>query len=227
MGKIIFITGTDTGVGKTVLTGLLLQHLRRKKIRALAMKPFCTGGREDVKFLQALQPGEISDSEMNPFFFREPVAPFIAARNRKKQIQLDDVIGKICDLAKRCDLLLVEGAGGVMVPLGSNFFTRDLIAKLECHVVIVARNRLGTINHTLLSVSSLKDSAVERLAIVLMGQKKVDISARSNQKFFRKFLRPSQVFAVPFLNKISTGSKTVAESGKKIKKTLAAIIGRD
>ena len=225
MGEIVFITGTDTGVGKTVLTALLLQHLRQQKIHALAMKPFCTGDRDDVKCLQALQPGEISDSEMNPFYFRQPVAPLVAARNSEKEVRLKDTIEKISMVKKRCDLLLVEGAGGVMVPLGINFLTKDLIARLNCRVVVVARNSLGTINHTLLSASALKDCVEERLAVVLMGQEKNDASIRSNQEIIAKFLFPDSVFLIPYLKNISAQAGGFSKHEKKIKKTLAAIIG--
>ena len=93
--KIIFITGTDTGVGKTLLTALLLHHLRQTGVRALAMKPFCSGGRADVKLLQSLQPGELSDEEMNPFFFKEPIAPLIAAEKNHRIIRLKEVIDRI------------------------------------------------------------------------------------------------------------------------------------
>ena len=76
-GKILFITGTDTGAGKTTLTALLLAHLRSQGLTALAMKPVCTGPRSDVRLLQSLQRGELSDDEMNPFWYQMPVAPAI------------------------------------------------------------------------------------------------------------------------------------------------------
>src|SRR5258705_9807549 len=91
-GKIIFVTGTDTGVGKTLLTGLLLHHLRTEGCHALAMKPFCSGGRGDVEFLHALQDGELSEREINPFYFHEPVAPLLAARKNARAIHLKDVV---------------------------------------------------------------------------------------------------------------------------------------
>src|SRR4051812_24374946 len=158
MGKIIFITGTDTGVGKTVLTALLLQHLRQKKVHALAMKPFCSGDRADVEMLQKLQPGELTDSEMNPYFFAEPVAPFVAANKLGKTIRLRDVVRKISNIQKRCDVLLMEGIGGVMVPLGKGFCVHDLIIALNATAIVVSQNKLGTINHTLLTVSVLQNA---------------------------------------------------------------------
>src|ERR1700722_15876817 len=115
--KIIFVTGTDTGVGKTLLTALLLHHLRARGCRALAMKPFCSGGRADVRLLQSLQPGELSDAEMNPFYFKQPIAPLAASLGKRKKIPLNLVVEKIRAVARKCDVLLVEGSGGLLVPL--------------------------------------------------------------------------------------------------------------
>src|SRR5436190_3837938 len=92
MPRVIFITGSDTGAGKTYLTALLLAYLRQKGIHALAMKPFCSGSRDDVELLQALQDREISDELMNPFYFEEPIAPLAAGREHGRMISLDTVL---------------------------------------------------------------------------------------------------------------------------------------
>ena len=224
MGEIIFITGTDTGVGKTVLTALLLQHLRAEKIHAVAMKPFCTGNRDDVKILQKLQPGEWSDAEMNPYFFPQPLAPFVAAKLAGKKIVLSEVMEKIGEIKKRCDVLLVEGAGGVMVPLAKGFWTINLIAKLGARVVIVGRNQLGTINHTLLTAHVLQEAGVKRLAIVLMGQPKRDASDLSNRVALRELVPFANVFALPFFGENQGNIISKNQGQKKIKKILAAIV---
>ena len=152
MSRIIFITGTDTGVGKTLLTGLLLHHLRQSGCHALAMKPFCCGSRADVEFLCAVQERELTLDEINPFFFEKPLAPLAAAREQHVSIKLPAVRRRISDLARRCEWLLIEGIGGVMVPLGDGFSVLDLIANLSCSTVVVSRNKLGTLNHTMLTV---------------------------------------------------------------------------
>ena len=113
-GKILFITGTDTGAGKTVLTALLLAHLRSQGVNALAMKPVCAGSRSDVRLLQSLQPGELSDDEMNPFWYQTPVAPIAAARGYRKKPTQANLKKAIQGLRGRCDILLVEGAGGLI-----------------------------------------------------------------------------------------------------------------
>src|SRR5260221_11161888 len=116
--RTVFITGTDTGVGKTLLTALLLQHLLDTGVEALAMKPFCSGGRADVELLQAIQNSRLPDDAVNPFYFAESVAPLVAARKLRCRISLAQVLQKIRAVESRCERLLIEGSGGLMAPLG-------------------------------------------------------------------------------------------------------------
>ena len=223
MNGIIFITGTDTGVGKTILTALLLCHLREKGIHALAMKPFCCGGRDDVEFLQKLQPGELTNSEVNPFYFEAPIAPLIAANQIHRKIKKRDTVAKIKSIKGRCDILLVEGIGGVMVPLGEKFFIRDLIEELSCNVVLVAKNSLGTINHSMLSVSALHIANGKELTILLMGQKKADISSKSNLITIGKLVGQTPVILFPFLKKRLVHPDHIKKAAKILKKELDAL----
>src|SRR2546426_834034 len=85
VAKILFVTGTDTGVGKTLVVASLLYHLRQRDVSALAMKPFCSGSRADVQLLQRIQDGAVTNEEANPFYFREPVAPLVAARKTGRE----------------------------------------------------------------------------------------------------------------------------------------------
>jgi dethiobiotin synthetase len=100
--RIIFITGTDTGVGKTVFTGLLLHHFRTSGCHALAMKPFCSGNRADVNLLKSLQDGELTVDEINPYYFLEPVAPLVSTRKYNRVIRLSEVLQHI---KKKCGAL--------------------------------------------------------------------------------------------------------------------------
>src|SRR3569833_1649882 len=167
--NIIFVAGTDTGGGKTIFTGLLVRHLREQGVHALAMKPFCSGGRADVRLLRAMQDAELTENEINPFYFPKPVAPLVDARRSKRLIFLAKVVREIKTLATRCECLLVEGSGGFFVPLGEKYFGSDLIKRLNCEVIVVARNQLGTINHTLLTVNALKRFGVKNIAVALVG----------------------------------------------------------
>ena len=207
--KILFITGTDTGVGKTLLTRLLLQNLRMRGINALAMKPFCSGGMEDVDAIQELQPGCLSDREMNPFFFQNPVAPLVESLEKHRKIRLKEVLKAIRAIAKRCDLLLVEGSGGLMVPLGEKYDVGDLIAALECEVIIVSRNQLGTINHTLLTLKALQTLGISKkmIQVVMMTCAEGDVSASTNQMMIERMESKIKVSKLPFLEKTSQEKK--------------------
>jgi dethiobiotin synthetase len=222
--KIIFITGTDTGVGKTLLTALLLHHLRDSGVRALAMKPFCSGGHADVRLLQSLQPGELSDAEMNPFYFAKPVAPLVAQKGRRA-IRLGEVIEKIRKVRSRCDCLLIEGSGGLLVPLGPDFMVADLITNLKCRVIVAARNRLGTINHTLLTAGALLARGLRRqdLSVVLMSQRTKDSSCATNQDVLTELLNPVPVLKIPFLGSRISSKGAIARSCLKLKPILGRL----
>jgi dethiobiotin synthetase len=220
-GKIIFITGTDTGVGKTIFTGMLVHHLREQGVHALAMKPFCSGGRADVKLLRAMQDAELTEDEINPFYFPKPVAPLVDARRSKRLISLAEVIREIKALAARCECLLIEGSGGLLVPLGEKYMVSDVIKRLHCQVIVVARNQLGTINHTLLTVNTLKRFGVKNIAVGLVGTSKKDASVEKNGEVLREFLGGIEVREVEFLGKNANKIGVLKKSVKKMKKTLA------
>jgi dethiobiotin synthetase len=226
VGRIIFVTGTDTGVGKTLLTALLLFHLRSQAKKALAMKPFCSGGREDAELLHSLEAEDIGLEELNPFHFKRPIAPYLAATKKElKRITLEGVANHILTVSERCDYLLVEGAGGLFVPLAENWFVKDLIEVLDCEVILVSRNRLGTINHTLLSAKTLEKVRLKRgLKVVLMGQKKPDVSAATNGKYLREALAGTPVVSVGFQGAGVSRLKAIQATGKKLKKVLAPLV---
>jgi dethiobiotin synthetase len=224
--KIIFITGTDTGVGKTLLTALLLHYLRKSGVKALAMKPFCSGGRRDVRRLQTLQGGELSDTEMNPFYFKEPLAPLIAAKRNRRIIRLAEVVARIKLIQAKCDCLLIEGSGGLLVPLGEGFTVADVIKKLDCRIIVVARNRLGAINHTLLTINALRSLGKSRrmLAIALMGAQRPDFASFSNQKALFGLLKPIEVLKMPFLGKKVTKNISIAAHLPRVEIILQRLI---
>jgi dethiobiotin synthetase len=224
MSRIVFITGTDTGVGKTLLTGLLLHHLRQSGCHALAMKPFCCGSRADVDFLGAAQERELTLDEINPFFFEKPLAPLAAAREQHVSINLPEVLRRISDLARRCEWLIIEGIGGVMVPLGDGFSVLDLITNLACSTVVVSRNKLGTINHTMLTVNALQHAGITEFKVVLMASQERDISSDSNGRILTELLAPAPVVPIPFLGRNPARIPALKRSEKKVKKTLARIL---
>ncbi len=232
---LLFITGTGTGVGKTVLTALLLCHLRAKGARALALKPFCSGSRADATLLKHLQDHELSLDEINPFYFREPVAPLVATRTHNRPIGLSDVLRRIRSvadpkpqvkgqgsLAPSC--LLIEGSGGLLVPLGDGFYVLDILAALHCEVVVVACNKLGTINHTLLTVRALEAAGIRQLKVVLMNTRSTDPSTATNAAILRELLAPVALLTLPFLGANARSPKTIRANAAKLHRQLQRIL---
>ncbi len=221
--QMIFVTGTDTCAGKTLLAGLILHHFRQKGLCALAMKPFCSGNRSDVKLLSSLQNDELSVDEINPFYFEEPIAPLVAAREHRSRITLKDVLARVQKVKSGCEQLVIEGAGGVLVPLGEGYTILDLIVSLRCPAVVAARNRLGAINHTLLTVKSMQAAGVKPIAVVLMGCRVSDASARGNLRVLEEILAPVRAFSIPFLGIKASRTEAVKNNYKKVKKTIALL----
>ena len=222
--RILFITGTDTGVGKTVLTALLLGHLRQQGLHALAMKPFCSGDRADASLLHSIQDGELTLEEVNPFFFEEPVAPLVALRQHNLSIPLQEVLQRVSHAATRCERLLIEGSGGLLVPLGEGYSVCDLIAKLDCEVIVVSRNRLGTINHTLLTVGALQEAGLTRLTVVMMDQASSDHSTASNKLILGELLGQVPLHSLGFLDGNASRTEALKRAEKIFEKTLALIL---
>ena len=244
--RIIFITGTDTGVGKTVLTGLLLAHLRSAGYATYALKPFCSGGRADARLLHGLQDGDLTLGQVNPFHFREPLAPLVAARLQSRVIQLNDALQKIRNVNSQIKnqkskiknpFLLIEGAGGLLAPLGARFTAADLIKKLRCQVIVAAANRLGTLNHCLLTMNHLQTIGVKHVAFVLLDlnrsaskQRTTGHGPRTNPQMLRELLPSTPVFHLPHLPELAKSlGKTepkplLITCAKKLKKTLAQIL---
>ena len=225
--KILFVTGTDTGVGKTVLTAMLLEFLRRGGANALAMKPFCSGSRADARLLHRLQSECLTLDEVNPFYFDKPLAPAAAAGRGRPGVSLTVALEQIRCLTHRCDVLLVEGAGGLLAPLGAGYTLRDLMGRLRGKAIIVCPNRLGVINHVALTAESMQSAGIKEFTVVMMGAKMPDISARSNPQMIRQMLPKTPVFCLPYLGIRASAAPAVKINVKYLQKTLACLVGGD
>ena len=195
MKRTLFITGTDTGVGKTVLTGLLTRFLREQGVNAAALKPVSSGGRADARVLRAALGGTLTLDEINPWHFRAPVAPLLAARRERKRVTLSDVLAHVRAVQKYFDALLVEGTGGLLSPLGDDFNSRDLLAVLRAEPIIVSRNRLGAVNRVLLTLEALPPGFRARARVVLMAPRKPDAATGSNATLLAEFLGAQRILA--------------------------------
>jgi dethiobiotin synthetase len=193
-----FVTGTDTGIGKTVLSALLCAALD-----AIYWKPIQTGSTEGTDRATVMKCAEIPASRTRDesYIFEPPVSPHLAARWANVRIELSRV--KKPAIASG-ETLVMEGAGGVLVPINENEFMIDLIRHLGAPVVVAARSSLGTINHTLLSLAALRRAELPMLGVVLIGERNAD-----NREAIEKFGRVRVVGGIPPLAAINR--KTLRE----------------
>src|SRR5207247_9695734 len=145
-----------TGVGKTFVAIELLYWLRAHGIRAAGMKPICCGDREDARRLLAASAEGISIEELNPVWLQSPVAPSVAAQIEQVEIDLGKIQNCFRNLSERFDTVIVEGVGGWLVPMTADLFVGDFAQQLDLPVAIVAENRLGCLNHILLTLERVQ-----------------------------------------------------------------------
>lgn len=168
-----FVTGTDTGVGKTAVACALVRRLRRTGVHVGVMKPVETGcsGEElresdGYKLREAAQVDDAIDL-ICPYRYRDPAAPLAAARREGRPVDPRVIHHAFTELSARYDFLVVEGAGGALVPLADNLVMRDLMAALRLPVVVVGRAQLGGVNHALLTLGALREGGLAPVALVL------------------------------------------------------------
>ena len=163
----IIITGTDTGCGKTWFSWLLVKALRAQGIDAVGWKPMCCGEREDAYALEDASDGQLTIDEVNPVWFRTPIAPFPASELEGGAVDLDSLVAAGNALAAKHEVVVCEGVGGWEVPLTAKEDFSDFAKKLGWPVVLVIGNRLGALNHTFLSVAAIEGKGCELKAAVL------------------------------------------------------------
>lgn len=211
MANGIFITGTDTGVGKTYVGTGIASALRKLGIDVGVMKPAETGcGRRGGRLIPAdaiaLMKGAGSRDALDlvtPYRFAKPLAPSVAAGLEGKKIDKRKIIAAYRKLSQRHDFMLVEGAGGIMVPLSDDYLYLDLAREVKLPVLIVARPSLGTINHTLLTVMALRSAKVLIAGIVInhAGKGKKDLAERTSPRVIE------EISGVPILGIVRHGGK--------------------
>jgi dethiobiotin synthetase len=166
----LFVTGTDTGVGKTRVAAALLRALAAAGRRAVGMKPVAAGFEADTAInadvLELQRAGNVDAplAERNPYAFADPVAPHLAASMSRETIELPRIVAAFARLAARADAVVVEGAGGALVPLDARADMLDVAVALQLPVLLVVGMRLGCLNHALLSAL-----AIERRGLALRG----------------------------------------------------------
>ena len=189
----VFVTGTDTGVGKTFFSCCLVEFLRKRGVRVLGFKPVETGCSPVCEDAEKLS--EASGCSLKPIYsFKEPLAPSVAAEVEGVVIDKDKVVESCRELLYRSPAVM-EGAGGIMVPITWEFSFLDLAVELSLPVVVVALNKLGVINHTLLTVNVCRSAGLKVLGVVLNSYRRFDESFQTNLRSLKHLLT---VPVVPF-----------------------------
>ncbi len=201
MSKVFFITGTDTSVGKTIATLTLGLLFKERGLKVGVMKPVqCAGN--DAQFLKNALKLKDSLLEINPCFTKEPLSPHLAFSHQGKAVDLNKIQKAFEKLKSRYDVLLIEGAGGLMVPLNENYYVSNLARDLDAELIIVARLGLGTINHTLLTINQAKASGLKVKGIIFSAQdEKSGIPEKTNPEIISQLSGVPVLGVIPFLKK--------------------------
>ncbi|MFL6345097.1 MAG: dethiobiotin synthase [Nitrososphaeraceae archaeon] len=222
--KGVFVTGTDTEIGKTTVAASLASLLRLSGWNVGVMKPFATGTRvfstkyksKDSALLARAAQVDDPDNEINPFFYSVPTAPFTAAKiMSEKEPSLEDAL-RICQkLAAKHNFMIVEGIGGIMVPLTKEKCVLHFAKSLGLPTIIVAGSELGTINHTLLTVKICNDFGLNLLGIIINGMPaKVSLLKKQTVETIRELSKVRILSVIPYIR-------------KNTEKNLCRILGND
>jgi dethiobiotin synthetase len=191
MEKGVFVTGSDTGVGKTVIAGAIAAAIKAHGLNVGVMKPVASGAKEiggklvseDAVYLKKIIDSTDDDDLVNPILLKPPLAPTIAASKTGVTIDIDKIWKAYEELTNKHDFVVVEGIGGLMVPIDDTLFVADLVRKMDLPLVIVSRDYLGTINHTLLTVEYARSRNLRIKGIVINMLKNDDDFVREIEKY--------------------------------------------
>ncbi|MEE9504321.1 MAG: dethiobiotin synthase [Thermodesulfobacteriota bacterium] len=208
MGKGIFITGTDTEVGKTLIAGGMAGVWVKRGKCIGVMKPVESGcvrsdnglQPQDALFLKEMSASADELELINPYRFEHPLAPSIAAELEGIEIDLKEIERIYRQLERAHDLMLVEGAGGLLAPVYKTFTAADLIKRLDIPLVVVAKNVLGTINHTLLTVEYARNNGLTVLGVIINNlDTNSDLATKTNPQIIKELSGLPLLGVVPYL----------------------------
>ena len=207
--KGIFVTGTDTGVGKTLFAAGLTSLLRKRGLDCVAIKPVETGCKlkqgelvpEDGLLLRHASAKILELDDTSPFRFSIPASPQRAAAMQGSRLRISDIVEHVISIQNNHDLVIVEGAGGLLVPIEDGKTMIDLIRELDFQIFLLARTKLGTINHTLLSLEALDRRKIDVLGVILSKQEiEVGPEETYTANDIRRITKKIPVFELPFIN---------------------------
>ena len=203
----LFITGTDTGVGKTLIAGGIASVLRRQGLKVGVFKPIASGCRndgvlvsDDTEFLAMCADAEYSLSVITPVTYKTPAAPITCAQVEGRAIDYEEIATAYNYLCENTDVVIVEGIGGAMVPLDAKHTVLDLAVQFNLPMVIVARPNLGTINHSLLTIAAVRNAGLPVAGLVISGYNalEADIAEETAPDVISEFGNTPLLSIVPY-----------------------------
>jgi dethiobiotin synthetase len=217
------IVGTDTGVGKTIFTGMLARYIVEKLgLKLKLAKPFCSGGFSDIDFLNASLK---SENTLNYWYENDPISPGAWELRQNKSINIKNIIQNIND--NDYDLLLIEGVGGLFAPLSRRESVATLGLALSAKLIVVAPNRVGVVNHVLLTVEAALRCGLSVVSVVLMGQREPDASAIDNIKLIEMRLPKlpdfKKIYEFPWLGENANKPQFIEVKFEKAERVIGEI----
>lgn len=205
--EILFITGTDTGVGKTYLSIIIIKGMKRMNINVIPYKPVETGVKnlkesDSFKLAQATE-GVVNNEEINIYRFKEAITPSLACKMHSVKITLKEIVERAEKLKQKGDILLIEGAGGILSPL-SSFGWSEVIKELGAKVIMVVGNKLGCINHSALTEKYLLSQGITHIGWIMNNpQRKTSLAQKKNLEVLKETLESNFIAEVPFMRNYS------------------------
>lgn len=222
----LFITGTDTGVGKTFVARGVLRALKEAGMRVCPLKPAESGCRSskgvlvprDAAALMRVAGIREPLDVINPYRFRQALAPAVAAELEHVRVSRKKILDAYRRLSLKYDMTVVEGAGGIMVPLSRNYLFIDLARDLGLPVIIVSRPGLGTINHTLLTVEALRTRGLEIAGVIINDAEgtRHGLSGRTNPGVIERLGAVRLLGIIPHLTSLKSGSECFLGIAKRL-----------
>jgi len=222
--KAYFITGTDTGVGKTSITAGLAGSMRKLGVDVGVMKPIATGypnktGFKSSDVAKLVEAASVKDPEnlINPVFLPLPTSPYDATKLLELSVDMPLIFEQFKKLLSLHEIVLVEGIGGIMTPIAKNFFVADMIKKMDIEVIIVTRATIGTLNHTVMTCKMCKDYGIKIRGLVINNFDEKGTPAEKNAPVTLYELTGVPILGtIPFIRDLNSIEKIIESVEKNI-----------
>ncbi len=211
--KSLFITGTDTDVGKTYIIAGLAVTFRKMGINVGVMKPFAAGKAQkkgykskDIVIISKAAQACDPESLVNPQFFPIPASPYTAWKNLKTKPKISTILSSFKKLSKLHDILLVEGMGGIMTPILKDYYITNLIKEMKIPAVIVTRSKIGTVNHTIMTVKMCEKYKIPIKGIIINDFDSDGYKIKELTRDFKSLTKVPVLGSIPFINNFTNAS---------------------